>query len=99
MNLNQLANFLAGSPLNPLVHAQLVKIAAATVKDDAASDARQMWALNILRSPAQNLDPAAVALVISNPTIAATLAGDGLPNDSDLEYVIVNEVLPHIAPA
>ncbi|WP_135230502.1 hypothetical protein [Deinococcus fonticola] len=99
MNLINYANNLAGSPLHPLVRAQLTRSAAQIAGDTGSTLSHKAWAVNALRYLDDGDARLAVAVVLTNPTIAATVDEGGLPSDSDLEYVIINSVLPLILPA
>ena len=97
--LSSLANHLTGSPLKPLVEAQLVRIAGAAIRNPATSPERRAWASNVLSAQGGVDSNRVMGVVLTNATILSALEAGNTPSDSDIEYVVTNEVLPLIAPA
>ena len=97
--LSSLANHLTGSPLKPLVEAQLVRIAGAAIRNSATSPERRAWASNVLSANGVMESNRVMGVVLTNVTIISALEAGNTPSDSDIEYVVTNEVLPLIAPA
>lgn len=95
--LSTLANHLNGSPLKPLVEAQLVRIAGAAVRSPETTPERRVWASNVLSAQGAVDSNRVMGVMLTNPTILAGLDG-GVPSDQDIEYVVTAEVLPVIAP-
>lgn len=96
--LANLANHLAGSPLRPLVEAQLVRIAGAALRDPGTSAERRAWASNVLSANGSLDTNRVMGVVLTNPTVLGTLDAGDTPSDGDIEYVVTAEVLPVIAP-
>ena len=97
--LTTLANHLTGSPLKPLVEAQLVKIAGATIRSPDTSPERRAWASNVLSAEGGVDSSRVMGMVLTNVTIAAKLEAGETPSDQEIEYVVVSEVLPLITPS
>ncbi|WP_339096176.1 hypothetical protein WDJ50_02485 [Deinococcus sp. VB142] len=99
MTLATLANHLNGSPIQPLVEAQLVKIAGADIRRSDLSPERRAWASNVLSAEGRVDSSRVMGMVLTNVTIAAKLEAGETPSDQEIEYVVVSEVLPLIAPS
>lgn len=97
--LSTLANHLTGSPLRPLVEAQLVRIAGAAVRNSETTPERRAWASNVLSAEGRVDSSRVMGMVLTNVTIAAKLETAETPSDQEIEYVVVSEVLPLIAPS
>lgn len=97
--LSTLANHLTGSPLKPLVEAQLVKIAGAAIRSPETSPERRVWASNVLSAQGAVDSNRVMGVMLTNTSIITALEAGNTPSDSEIEYVIAAEVLPLIAPA
>ena len=66
--LSSLANHLTGSPLKPLVEAQLVRIAGAAIRNPATSPERRAWASNVLSANGVMESNRVMGVVLTNVT-------------------------------
>jgi len=98
-SLAQLATYITTVPSKVLVTAELVRIAGAAVRDPNLSPERRKWATGVLQDPEAATSPLVMNVLLTNPTIAPTLATGDVPPDGDIEYVLAAEILPMIAPA
>lgn len=97
MKLTTFADNLAGSPVSALLFAELDRQAALILRDHSSGQNARNWATQQLSGQLGNR--VALAVFLTNPTIAATVDAGNTPSDSDIEYVVVAEVLPVIIPA
>ena len=98
MSLTKLSNHLHGSPLRPLVEAQLVRIAGADVRNPNTSPERRAWANQILETNGMHDSTRVMGVVLTNPTIMTALEAGNTPPDGDIEYVVIQEALPVVVP-
>lgn len=84
------------TPLRDLLDAELDRQAALTLRNPEASQNARTWANQQLNGQLINRVP--LALLLTNPTIAAAVASGTTPPDADIQYVVTNEILPVIVP-